>query len=482
MSHDANIARFDQVVDKRTRPAKVLVLTAELQFRNRVQTVFDTPDWVVLPLLEEISSDEILALNADLIVVDHAIPSINVLLLIRELRLTGLNVPVIYNSSSGYSDFVCRRLEPIFLTNHIATDQTDLNDLLSIAQTLCGQPASTYSSPYLSYFDSRNAAGALIARRHRCRLGQSVDLETLSLIDKLAREYIIEMPETLKQVQVSLQDLSLPDNRAAESCVIRESLSEILNIVHQINGTGSSFGFIELGIVASLMERRLQSAIDSEHAVNTLDFDEYLGYVDLMIQMSDALTAPLSPDMVACLAAPVPPAVIALGSPLAEAENVQQSNESSVCEVLVPEPAAIRRIALVASSDSVDGKVIRTIINDPIQMSEEYQLIDAYNALSAFNLMEEFKPELLIIEARLPGLNGLEACKMIRSHPQWKEAKVLMLIDSQDKSDSVFQSGADDYLVTPTQVDSTVSKLKQLLARKINRSEQVLATKSWSID
>lgn len=464
-----------------TPTSRVLVLTAAADLYGLVRASFLPPDWLVLPLFEQISSEEVIAANAAIVLVDQCLPAINVLLLIRELRLLHLSVPIVYISASGFSSTLCQQLQPIFLVDKIVSRSDNCQSLPALARRLCADRQSPFSSPYLGCLGGLNKSGALTGRRQRCQPGREQDLDTMALISRLAGEYIREIPETLNQIQLGLKTLSGDKTTSGDASAKQTCLSEILNAVHQINGTGSSLGFIELGVVASLIERKLQLAADGQVAADGTALAEYLGYVDMMQQMSALLIAALPPDTVAQADALSSPAGLDKDSLDAELlEKLNGGEPPTGCPSFVP--VVVRRIALVAASDSPGGQAIRSIISEQFEQPELYQLIDANNALSAFNLIEEYRPELLIIEARLPGLNGLEACKMIRSHPQWREAKVLMLIDSQDKSESVIQSGADDYLVTPAQVDSTVVKLKELLAKKIDRTCPARAASSWNLD
>lgn len=460
---------------------RVLVLTAEPELYKLVSASLLPPDWLVLPLLDQIGSDEIINANAGLLIVDQALPAINVLLLIRELRLLSLPIPIVYISASAFSSAICQQLRPIFLVNEIVSRRDNCHSLPILARRLCADNDSNTSSQYLGYFGGISSSGALTGRRQHSQPGQAQDLETMALISRLGCEYIREIPETLNQIKLALNTLSRDKTIAGDSSAVQVCLTEILNAVHQINGTGSSFGFIELGVVANLMERKLQPVITGQSSTDDEALAEYLGYVELMQQISAALIAALPPDIVA--QDDVPSASASLDQDSLPSKHLEKVEGSEPPVDAAPgAPLAVRRIALVAASDSPGGRAIRSIISDQFVQPALYQLIDANNALSAFNLIEEYRPELLIIEARLPGLNGLEACKMIRSHPQWREAKVLMLIDSQDKSESVIQSGADDYLVTPAQVDSTVSKLKELLAKKIDRTCPAPAVSAWTLD
>ncbi|MBL0188962.1 MAG: hypothetical protein IPP97_24855 [Candidatus Obscuribacter sp.] len=131
---------------------RVLVLTAESELYRQVRTSLLPPDFEVLPLLDQIGSDEIFNANAGLLIVDQSLPAINVLLLIRELRLLNLSIPIVYISASAYSSALCQQLQPIFLVDKIVSRSENYHSLPIIARRLCADNDSSTSSPYLKCF------------------------------------------------------------------------------------------------------------------------------------------------------------------------------------------------------------------------------------------------------------------------------------------------------------------------------------------
>lgn len=80
--------------------------------------------------------------------------------------------------------------------------------------------------------------------------------------------------------------------------------------------------------------------------------------------------------------------------------------------------------------------------------------------------------DLAILDINVPGLNGLEVCKMIRN--QDKNISILMLTAFGEVNDKViaFNSGADDYLVKPFHFDELLVRIKALLRRKESPQKQ----------
>lgn len=90
----------------------------------------------------------------------------------------------------------------------------------------------------------------------------------------------------------------------------------------------------------------------------------------------------------------------------------------------------------------------------------------------------QFRPDLIVLDIMLPGLNGIELCKLIRAHPTLKHTAIIMLTAKGDESDIVygFGLGANDYLVKPF-------RMKELIARIYARHQnaRVLQSENASV-
>ncbi len=96
--------------------------------------------------------------------------------------------------------------------------------------------------------------------------------------------------------------------------------------------------------------------------------------------------------------------------------------------------------------------------------AEGYLVVVAYDGLSALELARTERPDLIILDVMLPGLDGIEVCRRIR---QFSEAYVLMLTARSEEIDKVvgLSVGADDYLTKPFSPRELVARVKAMLRR-----------------
>lgn len=86
---------------------------------------------------------------------------------------------------------------------------------------------------------------------------------------------------------------------------------------------------------------------------------------------------------------------------------------------------------------------------------------------SAIRMIEDRRPDLVLLDIMLPRQNGYDVCLRIRQTPAWADIKVIMLSAKGrdfDRSKGL-QLGADDYVTKPFSNREIVDRVNQLLAR-----------------
>ena len=99
---------------------------------------------------------------------------------------------------------------------------------------------------------------------------------------------------------------------------------------------------------------------------------------------------------------------------------------------------------------------------------EGYQVLVAGTGEEGLKLARAKQPALVVLDLMLPGLDGLEVCKQLRSDPATQQMAVLMLTAKGEESDIIvgLQLGADDYVTKPFSPKVLVARVKALLRRK----------------
>jgi PAS domain S-box-containing protein len=97
-----------------------------------------------------------------------------------------------------------------------------------------------------------------------------------------------------------------------------------------------------------------------------------------------------------------------------------------------------------------------------------YSVLTAEDGLQAFDLAKQKQPDLVISDVCMPGVNGLEFCRLMRSDSDLRSVPILLVSALQNDTASVVEglrAGADDYLEVPFDAARLVAKVARLLER-----------------
>lgn len=98
---------------------------------------------------------------------------------------------------------------------------------------------------------------------------------------------------------------------------------------------------------------------------------------------------------------------------------------------------------------------------------EGFKTLSSSNGSSGLNLIKKELPDGIILDLMLPGMDGLEICKELKSDPLTKNIPIIMLTAKSEESDIVIGLGlgADDYLKKPFSPKELIARIKAVLRR-----------------
>lgn len=115
-----------------------------------------------------------------------------------------------------------------------------------------------------------------------------------------------------------------------------------------------------------------------------------------------------------------------------------------------------------------------------------YKLHVEVDGLNGYRAVEREKPDLVILDIMLPGENGLDVCRKIKSHPDLKNIPVVMLTAKSEELDIMLglELGADDYVAKPFSPKVLFSRIKAVLrrAREPEKIPNVIRFGEFSLD
>jgi len=115
---------------------------------------------------------------------------------------------------------------------------------------------------------------------------------------------------------------------------------------------------------------------------------------------------------------------------------------------------------LIVEDDLTSARLIEIVLQ-----REGLKTLTASNGWDALDRVQQERPALVILDVMLPGIDGYEVCRRLRSEPDTATIPVLMLTAKTGGRAQIagFESGADDYVFKPVKASDLVTRVKSLL-------------------
>jgi CheY-like chemotaxis protein len=106
------------------------------------------------------------------------------------------------------------------------------------------------------------------------------------------------------------------------------------------------------------------------------------------------------------------------------------------------------------------------MVTDYLQMAG-YQVLSARDALSGLELAKRVHPDVLLIDIQLPGMDGLEATRRLRSDPEFRTLPIIALtaLAMPGDRERCLAAGATDYVTKPISLKKLAKLIEDYLLR-----------------
>jgi CheY-like chemotaxis protein len=103
----------------------------------------------------------------------------------------------------------------------------------------------------------------------------------------------------------------------------------------------------------------------------------------------------------------------------------------------------------------------------------DVQIDEAVNSEEALQKVRLNRPDLVLLDIMMPGMDGVECCRRIKSDPELKNIWVYMVTtqDAYKKIDAAFKAGCNGYLKKPINKEELMEKIRDVkMFQKLKRS------------
>ena len=95
-----------------------------------------------------------------------------------------------------------------------------------------------------------------------------------------------------------------------------------------------------------------------------------------------------------------------------------------------------------------------------------YGLLSATDGETGLELAREHRPDLVLTDARLPGLSGIELCRALKSDQRTRDIPILMLTAWPDYAKAARVAGCDRFLMKPVPISTLSYEIEALIGRR----------------
>jgi two-component system alkaline phosphatase synthesis response regulator PhoP len=115
---------------------------------------------------------------------------------------------------------------------------------------------------------------------------------------------------------------------------------------------------------------------------------------------------------------------------------------------------------LIADDEEPIVELIRFTLEDP-----QVRVVEAHDGASALTVARDTRPALVLLDVRMPNIDGLEACRRLRAMPECVHTRIVLLTAAGQAQDRALglAAGADEYLTKPFSPLALMELVKSLV-------------------
>ena len=112
-----------------------------------------------------------------------------------------------------------------------------------------------------------------------------------------------------------------------------------------------------------------------------------------------------------------------------------------------------------------DDEAIVDMFSDLLGRDGRFEVRTASTGYEAGIITEQFRPDVLLLDFKLPDINGNAVCKTIRANPNYEHMKIIVIsgVADPDEVAELQAAGADEFIRKPFDINSVIARMTELL-------------------
>ena len=112
-----------------------------------------------------------------------------------------------------------------------------------------------------------------------------------------------------------------------------------------------------------------------------------------------------------------------------------------------------------------DGEAIVDMFTELLERDGRFHIRTASTGYEAGIITEQFRPDVVLLDFKLPDINGTAVCRTIRSNPVFEHIKIIVIsgVADPDEIKELSDAGADEFIRKPFDINAVISRMLALL-------------------
>jgi excisionase family DNA binding protein len=112
-----------------------------------------------------------------------------------------------------------------------------------------------------------------------------------------------------------------------------------------------------------------------------------------------------------------------------------------------------------------DDEAIVEMFTELLERDGRFEIRTASTGYAAGIVTEQFRPDIMLLDFKLPDINGTAVCRTIRANPNYGHMKIIVIsgVADPDEVEELRASGADEFIRKPFHIDAVIARMLELL-------------------
>ena len=101
-----------------------------------------------------------------------------------------------------------------------------------------------------------------------------------------------------------------------------------------------------------------------------------------------------------------------------------------------------------------------------LMQQQGFEIAKAYNGEEALGILDSFHPDVVVLDVMMPGMDGFELAKMIRTKPQFEDSRIIFLTakGTDEDKEKGYVNGGDVYIPKPFDNNHLITTINEVIA------------------